>query len=558
MANHSDIKISKQQSMKHQFIIFVIILTCFSIQYLHGQPGRSDFRDFPINPSRSVLFADDIVINDQPGENQRKVTICSAYNGWLFAIYTYTSGNLPYLAVYRSADLGSSWTVLYADIIGVENSFVEKIDAVVLGNTVPDLRLAVGVLCHDSITGSKWAGVSVCNANTGAFEGDILNDQSRDVRDIALASDNLYPASGTNHNTFAVVYSMHEFFDSIVFCSSSNGGISFDTRFDIAYSPNYVHKVALAYGRSPSYPSGRYFAAWEEQENENSDVGHIYTAHSEPNYNSRFTSKVILDSINPSTANLARNPAIACQYNNVDNDSTNLTEVVLFEKYIQGENRYDIAGVYNLQAASKAAFHGMPFYPTSHNQVQADINFNPYDSSFMATFFDSTGKKLPMVENDFNLTHTDSWQLVNPGYNDTPNISAPNPRVRLNFGQHQRAVAWTAERIGGAGEALYDAQDHYYTGNGNALSIKDEELFSAYPNPCSSKLTFDFVTIKTENVTISLYDITGKHIKTILDNSFPAGFHQVIFDISSYPNGCYICKYHSGNSSCSTKINIIK
>jgi hypothetical protein len=90
----------------------------------------------------------------------------------------------------------------------------------------------------------------------------------------------------------------------ITFYSSSNGVMSFDNTKVVATTSNsYFHKVALNYGRSPSWSTGRYFAVWEAQAGQTSTIGHIYTAHSEPDFNSAFTKPVCIDSVDPSTIN---------------------------------------------------------------------------------------------------------------------------------------------------------------------------------------------------------------------------------------------------------------
>jgi len=57
-------------------------------------------------------------------------------------------------------------------------------------------------------------------------------------------------------------------------------------------------------------------------------------AHSEPDFNSPFTTPVCLDSLDSTGINKNRNPKITCQFSIADNDSSNLTEIILAEKWI--------------------------------------------------------------------------------------------------------------------------------------------------------------------------------------------------------------------------------
>ena len=220
------------------------------------------------------------------------------------------------------------------------------------------------------------------NGITGDWEAILLEPYP--CYSIALSTDLMYPASNSSPHSLGILYSTHNIsynLDSIIFCSSGDGGMSLESRQVVAATTgNHFNKVALAYGRSSSWNSGRYFAAWEEKGSYTSNTGHIFTAHSNPNFNSPFTTPVQLDALDPSALNMCRNPAIACQFNNVDNDSTNLSEVILFDKYDPANQKYDITGFYNLQAANHSNFRKLIISNSAHNNFQPSINFNPLDS----------------------------------------------------------------------------------------------------------------------------------------------------------------------------------
>ena len=526
--------------------------------HLIAQSGYPALSEIPENPGHSPIFGNDIIINDEPNENQDRVALCSAYNGWLYSIYTYNKNGSDYLAIVQSTNNGISWTVLYDEIgTGFPNLRIEKIDAVVLGNSVPTLKIFLGLLFHDTIYNTKFAYLSPFNINTLFFEDQLLPlPTSALIKDIAIASDNIFPATNSDPNSLGAVCSLKGVYDSIVFYSSSNGGISLDSKVYMASTSKHFGKVALAYGRSPSYPEGRYFAAWEEKENESSAVGHLYTAHSEPYFNSQFTSPVVVDSLDSTTINLVRNPVISCQSSDADNNNANLTEVILFEKQVPGENRFDIAGVFNLQAASTSNFQQLSFDTIPHNKLQPDINFNPFDSTFMATFYDSTLQKLPLVKNSFNITNTGSWDIVTPGYNDDGNLSSPRPKVKLNYGNHLRAVTWKSDRADKTGQAMFDAQYIYYTGIPGNQQVYGSNYFHVYPNPCSDKVTFEIDLNNSERGNIEISDLTGRAVHKIPDQIFPEGKSKMTIDVLNYSPGCYFYLFKCNDFSISGKLII--
>jgi hypothetical protein len=512
----------------------------------------------PLKQYGSPLFGNDIPINDQSLQNQRSIAICATFNGWLFSSYSYVVSNTTYLAFLKSTDDGVSWEVLFNDELGPEGIFIEKMSMTSLGNSLSNLKVALAMLIHSDVPFSTSIWVPIYDVSQSQFHIDILQEQSGSVRDFALAGDDIFPATNSNPSSMAIVYTKNDVSDSVVFRSSSNGGISFDTWRDVAYSPKYLGKIALAYGRCPSYPDGRYFASWEEKESENSPSGHILTAHSDPYFNSSFTRPVYLDSLVTTNINLVRNPKISCQFNSVDNDSTNLTEVILFEKYFQNGNRSEIRGAYNLQSTISDYFHNLLFNPSSNNQIQADLCFNPFDSSFSATYFDSTAKQLPILSNDFNMTLADHWNTVTTGYNDSSNIVTPYPSIKMDFGGHQNICVWTAERISGNGEALFDSQNHWYTGTRQTDSIDEAVFFQCYPNPCSTKMVVEFEAQSNERISVVLSDVAGETIKPITDQNYLQGMHKIIFDVSTIACGPFLCRFRSNKYSITKKIFVVR
>jgi len=364
-------------------------------------------RIIPEQVNKSVLFADDIILDDQPDEDQQNIQVCSAFNGDLYAAYSYFNEEHAWIKILKSVNNGSDWTVVLDGAIYINHSTVTNLNILAAGNSLSELKLFLGFCLYDSVTHYQVVALSRYDTN-GVFEDEILQEYLRGIKYIAIASDYMYPATNSNPYSIAAVYSKNNYFDTLVFCSSSDGGFSIDTRLNIAHSTIYFHKVGLAYGRSQSQSSGRYFATWEEQQDKNSSFGHIYTAHSEPDFNSPFTDPVLLDTLDGSTANKASNPAIACQFNAVDNDSLNLTEIILCEKYDSVNENFDVIGYYNKKATNSEVFMAFTLDTTPDNKMQPDISFNLFDSTFMVTYFDSSMQKLPFITNNYNLSDPNS------------------------------------------------------------------------------------------------------------------------------------------------------
>ena len=531
------------------FCFFLLIV----LDPLSAQKSLNERNYSSVIPEKTPLFANDIYLDNQPSQNQRNLAICSAFNGWLYAAYGNLVDTVLFLSILRSVDDGKTWSMLLNAIDGVYGATYLKLDLIACGNDTSNLKLFLGDLQFNMTTNIRHAAVYRFSSS-GVYERSILGEGSRQVTDLALASDYMYTASGSNPYSIAAVYTLDalqsQFGDSIIFRSSSNGGYSFDNFVRVAGSPHYLHKVALAYGRSSSYNSGRYFVAWEEKLNTATTSGHIYTAHTEPNFNSHLTAPHLLDS-DPSLNNKVRNPSIACQFSASDNDSANLTEVVFCEQKITAENRFDIAGFYNKTATSSNNFQTFSISSSQNNKLQPSICFNPFDSSFLMTYFDSTIQKLPYLTNNVNLQNPYNWNVSSSGYNDSANLIAPYPKVILDLGQEKGANAWIADRSNGNGAAMFDAPFNYPVGitenNQDAMDV------IVFPNPAVSQTTIQFYLNNISDVRVSLINCFGQSLENRLLHNCPNGQNHLTLDVSKISCGIYVLNVYTKNNNASRK-----
>lgn len=545
--------------MKTSLTILLLFLMQFSVNHLSAQSYQNENSGLPLKQENSILFGKDIVIHNQPDRDQRNIAICSAFNGWLFSVYTYIDqiNNMPAFTIMKSIDNGISWTVFY-DIPWPNAGYMfTSMNIVTIGDSISNLKIIIAGVNTSGTYDMGEAVVFKFNGATGDFEDKLLDETS--VYNIVLATDYNSPANGSNPASLGILYSKWtNNKDSIIFRTSSNGGITLDNMRNISVSANRYHKVALAYGRSSTYSNGNYYAAWEEHANFGLTPGHIYTAHTYPNFNSDFTKPVNLDSLDPVNINLCRNPSLACQYNNIDNDSSDLTQIVLFDKYDPSSQKYDITGYYNLQATNHSNFKKLNLSNSAHYNCQPSINFNPFDSTFMVTYHDSTTQKLPFLLNNFNLVNPGNWQFVSTGYNDSANLAIPFPKVEINEIQYKGVNVWTAERSNGNGVAMLDTPYSTWTGFPQTKYSDVTRIISVYPNPCNQTLTIDFELSKSENVKVELMNLVGQPLTNHTFPSCPSGKNQLKIDVTKYSAGLYILTIHAGDSFSSEKISVTR
>jgi agmatine deiminase len=91
------------------------------------------------------------------------------------------------------------------------------------------------------------------------------------------------------------------------------------------------------------------------------------------------------------------------------------------------------------------------------------------------------------------------------------------------------------------------------TGIDDALVTKKNHLFTAYPNPASGLVNFNYQLLKDANVKLSIFDYNGKEIWTLENSSVPAGLHTQTVNIEQIPAGLYLYSIQIDNQTRLTK-----
>lgn len=82
---------------------------------------------------------------------------------------------------------------------------------------------------------------------------------------------------------------------------------------------------------------------------------------------------------------------------------------------------------------------------------------------------------------------------------------------------------------------------------GNFAEIPaDYKLFHNYPNPFNPETKIRYNLPRQTQVKINVYDIVGRHVKTLVDDFQDAGSYHVVFDGSHLASGVYIYALEAG------------
>jgi hypothetical protein len=81
---------------------------------------------------------------------------------------------------------------------------------------------------------------------------------------------------------------------------------------------------------------------------------------------------------------------------------------------------------------------------------------------------------------------------------------------------------------------------------------------SVYPTPFNSQTAVRFGADRTERLTIKSYDIQGRLVATLYDQTPRVGNHQIVWNASALPAGVYILRLQSGSRVQTAKVAIIR
>jgi len=93
---------------------------------------------------------------------------------------------------------------------------------------------------------------------------------------------------------------------------------------------------------------------------------------------------------------------------------------------------------------------------------------------------------------------------------------------------------------------------------GDEHSISDYRLAQNYPNPFNPSTTIEFSIPAAEQVTLSIYDISGKLVQTLINRQLSAGTHITQWDAAGLPSGVYFYRLQTEHFTATKKLMLLK
>lgn len=104
------------------------------------------------------------------------------------------------------------------------------------------------------------------------------------------------------------------------------------------------------------------------------------------------------------------------------------------------------------------------------------------------------------------------------------------------------------------------------SGNSNVLVDVEQNqhipvdfvLFQNFPNPFNPSTTIKYELPERSFVELTLYDLLGREIKTLLNEEKEAGYHELQFNAENLSSGVYLYRIQAGNFTQTKKMVVLK
>ena len=100
--------------------------------------------------------------------------------------------------------------------------------------------------------------------------------------------------------------------------------------------------------------------------------------------------------------------------------------------------------------------------------------------------------------------------------------------------------------------------ENYTDVEAEATVVKEYNLSQNYPNPFNPTTTIQYDLQRSQHVTLTVYNILGEQVATLVNSIQSAGEHRLQFDGANLTGGVYFYKLESGDFSETRRMILLK
>lgn len=191
--------------------------------------------------------------------------------------------------------------------------------------------------------------------------------------------------------------------------------------------------------------------------------------------------------------------------------------------------------------------------------------------------FDDYDSTEPERDNARDFARWD--EMVKEGFPSAPLVAGPDGGwAYMNFGNvaniatGDTAYVWLAYTHGRdldevddrLDAALLKAEEIGIVGDPVSVDPENGELPATarleqnYPNPFNPSTTIGFELQEAADTRLSVFDLSGREVATLVNSRLSAGTHSVSFDASGLASGIYVYRLQTGEISLTRRMTLIK
>ena len=141
-----------------------------------------------------------------------------------------------------------------------------------------------------------------------------------------------------------------------------------------------------------------------------------------------------------------------------------------------------------------------------------------------------------------------TWENASTGFDGTPVLEVRQSWRSFDEGNSRPGEIY----IGTYGRGIFSSSAYLDLNENNNSAINNENFktkLKAYPNPSTDNTTLSFDLAQTGGVSVQVYSITGRLVKSINNKNMLKGDNTLSLDCDDLPNGTYIVKFVSGKQN---------
>jgi len=86
----------------------------------------------------------------------------------------------------------------------------------------------------------------------------------------------------------------------------------------------------------------------------------------------------------------------------------------------------------------------------------------------------------------------------------------------------------------------------------------DYALHPSWPNPFNPTTMIRYDVRKTGHISLSVFDLLGREVTTLVQGTVPAGSYSVAWDATDLPSGIYFCRMEAAGFAQTRKMVLVK